>query len=52
MCICLSVNGCWKSEYKVWRAEGGTYPKQVNAIMENDYIIFEQEYFDEVMGVK
>jgi len=49
--ICLNVGGCLSSNYNLWRARAGTQPEQVNAIMEDDYIIFRQEYFDELMGL-
>ena len=46
MLLCLSVSGCLNASLKCWRAEGGTVPKEVKKIMEKDYIVFDQEYFD------
>ncbi len=46
MFVCLSASGCSKKRYKVWRAEGGTTSEEVRQIMEVDYVIFTQEFFD------
>ena len=46
MFLCLGTSGCLKDKLTVWRAEGGTIPEEVKKIMEEDYVIFTQEFFD------